>query len=410
VTRTGRGRADAAFALGKAAGLVAALGAALVGAGCATPGRARDPADAPAHPAGVVQIRWRAVLHEHGLFEAAPEECATGVLAHGRFVIGSRAGNVVGVELAQGHVDWAVGVSGGVDSEARYDAERDQVYVGTDDGGFYAVDAQRGGIRWSYRAKGAIERAAAFGGTGAASGLVYVGTAADRLFALEAATGKWRWQYERETPEGFTIHGYSGPRLGEGRVFAGFADGFLVSLAAGTGEVQWARSLAAASDQFVDVDATPALVATKQPSTGKTEDILYTASYSGGLYAVDAHDGNVRWRVGTEGVGTVTPFGDRLYFAAPRQGLHAADLEGHVVWRQGLTEAGDLTPPAVVGRYLVFSGSRAGLFVVDRETGDLVELFNPGQGICAAPTIDLATRRLYVLSNGGTLYALDLGV
>jgi len=381
-----------------------AWGLAACGA-CATPSRPRDPADAPAHPAGLLQVRWRVPLHEHGLFEAAPEECAAGVLAHGRVVIGSRAGSVVGIDPVQGNVDWAVGLSGGVDGEARYDATTDQIYVGADDGSFYALDGARGAVRWSYKAKGAIERGAAFGGVGAASGLVYVATAADRVFALDAASGKWRWQYERETPEGFTIHGYAGPRLGDGRVFAGFADGFLVSLAAGTGEVQWARSLAAASDQFVDVDATPALV----KSSGGPGDVLFTSSYSGGLYAVDARDGNVRWRLGTEGIGTVTPFGDRLYFAAPRQGLHAADLQGHVLWRQGLTEAGDLTPPLVVGHYLVFSGSRAGLFVVDRDNGDLLELFNPGQGICAAPTLDPASRRLYVLSNGGTLYALDLG-
>jgi outer membrane protein assembly factor BamB len=395
VTRA-RPRAFGALALGVAV-------AALAAPSCATPGRARDPADAPAHPAGLISIRWRVALHEHGLFEPAPEECASGVFAHDRFVIGSRAGNVVGVDLAGGAVAWSVGVSGGVDSDARYDADRDQIYVGADDGAFYALDAQRGTTRWSYRAKGAIERAAAFGGAGAASGLVYVATAADRLFALEAATGKWRWGYERETPEGFTIHGYAGPRLGDGRVYAGFADGFLVALAAGTGEVQWARSLAAASDQFVDVDATPALV--KAPRGAG--DLLYTSSYSGGLYAVDARNGDVRWRVGTEGVGTVTPFGDRLYFAAPRQGLHATDVEGHTIWRQGLTEAGDLTPPIVIGRALLFSGSRAGLFVVDRETGELLEVFNPGQGICAAPTYDPNTHRLYVLSNGGTLYALD---
>jgi outer membrane protein assembly factor BamB len=376
-----------------------------LGACATTPTRPHDPADEPAHPAGMLSIRWRVQLHDHGLFEAAPEECASGVIAHDRLVIGSRAGNVVGVDTAQGHVDWAVPVSGGIDSDARYDAEHDQVYVGADDGAFYALDAARGATRWSYRGKGAIERAAAFGGKGAASGLVFVGTAADRVFALDAATGKWRWGYERETPEGFTIHGYSGPRLGEGRVFAGFADGFLVSLAAGTGEVQWARSLAAASDQFVDVDATPALV---RAGGGATGDVLFTSSYSGGLYALDARDGNVRWRVATEGVGTITPFANRLYFAAPRQGLHATDLEGHVVWRQGLTEAGDLTPPAVVGRFLIFSGSRAGLFVVDRESGDLLELFNPGQGICASATIDMSARRLYVLTNGGTLYALDL--
>jgi outer membrane protein assembly factor BamB len=376
-------------------------------AGCATPVRQRDPADVPAHPAGLLQVRWRMALHEHGLFEAAPEECASGVLAHGRLVVGSRAGSVVGVDPAHGHVDWAVAVSGGIDSEARYDAARDQVYVGSDDGSFYALDAGRGTVRWSYRGKGAIERAAEFGDGAGGAELVYVATAADRVFALEAGTGKWRWQYERETPEGFTIHGHAGPRLRGTQLLTGFADGYLVSLLAATGEVQWARSLAAASDQFVDVDATPTLAKSAKTGAG-AGDLIFASSYSGGLYALDGRDGGVRWRLGIEGVGAVTQQDDRLYFAAPRQGLHAADREGHVIWRQGLTAAGDLTRPVVLGRYLVFSGSRAGVFIVDRSNGELLELFNPGQGVCAAPTIDLAARRIYVLSNGGSLYALDL--
>jgi outer membrane protein assembly factor BamB len=381
------------------------LVAALALSACATP-RVRDPADAPAHPAGLLQVRWRVPLHEHELFEPAPEECASAVLANGRVVIGTRAGSVVGVEPTLGHIDWAVGVSGGVDSEARYDALHDQVYIGADDGSFYAFDAARGAVRWSYRAKGAIERPAEFGTDPGAGALVYVATAADRVLALEAATGKWRWQYERETPEGFTIHGYAGPRLHGTQVLAGFADGYLVSLAAGTGDVQWARSLAAASDQFVDVDSTPVLQAATQP--GGAVDVGFASSYSGGLYAFDPRDGTIRWRLGIEGVGSVTQSDDRLYFAAPRQGLHAADTAGHVIWRQGLTAAGDLTAPIVLGHYLVFSGSRAGLFIVDRDNGDLLELFNPGQGVCAAPLIDLAAHRIYVLSNGGSLYALDL--
>jgi outer membrane protein assembly factor BamB len=377
---------------------------------CATSVRTHDPADAPAHPAGVVHQRWRTTLHDHGFFEAEPEECASGVMAAGRIVIGSRAGTVVAVDPTMGHVDWTVSVTGGVDSEARFDAARGQVYVGADDGSFSALDAGKGTMRWRYRGKGAIERGADFG----AGDLVFFSTASDRVYALEAGTGKWRWQYERETPEGFTIHGNAGPRLRGDRVLSGFADGYLVSLAAASGEVQWARSLAAASDQFVDVDSTPALV---DEGTAETKDAAHAApspfvlasSYSGGLYALDPRDGVVRWHLGIEGVGTVTPFEDRLYFAAPRRGLHALDRAGRVIWRQGLTAAGDLTPPIVLGRYLVFTGSRAGLFVVDRATGALLETFNPGRGICGAPTLDLQNGRVYVLSNGGALYALDLG-
>jgi outer membrane protein assembly factor BamB len=227
---------------------------------------------------------------------------------------------------------------------------------------------------------------------------VFVATAADRLFALDANSGKWRWQYERETPDGFTIHGYGAPRLSGGQLLVGFADGNLVSLQAGSGDITWARSLAAVSEQFVDVDSTPIL-------DGET---VYAASYSGGVYGLEAKSGAVRWRLPIEGAGPLSLIGGRLYFVAPRDGLHAVTTDGQILWRQGLADAGDLTAPLAMGRYLVFSGSRGGLFVVDAGNGDLLEIFNPGQGICAAATLDPNGTRLYVLSNGGTLYALDI--
>ncbi len=375
---------------------VTALGVALAGGlwGCAgTTARRLDTDATPAHPAGVLQILWRTTLHDHALFEPSPEECASGVLAGGRFVIGSRGANIVGVAPDSGHIDWATGVSGGVDSVAALDTVRGQVYVGADDGSFYAVDPTNGSVRWTYRGKGAVERKAEVGPE-----LVYVASAADRIVALDAATGKWRWQYERDMPEGFTIHGYAGPRLRGTQLLSGFADGYLVALAAGTGDVIWARSLATASDQFVDVDTTPTL----------RDDVAYVSSYSGGLYGIDPRDGTIRMRVGIEGVGDITADAERLYFVAPRLGLHATGHDGRVVWRQGLTEAGDITSPVIFGRYLLFSGSRAGMFVVDRETGALLEMFNPGHGVCAAPTLDVAQRRIYVLSNSGALYALSL--
>jgi outer membrane protein assembly factor BamB len=384
--------------------LLAAAGAALPAACASMTARSPDPAEEHPHPAGVAQIRWRTQLHQHGLFEPSPEECASGALVAAgntpgvgpgeqQLVIGSRAAAIVSVGTERGQILWATTASGGIDSRARFDPARNQVYVGSDDGNFYAVDPTRGRVRWTYHAKGAIEQPPEVSGDS-----VYFATAADRVVALDAATGKWRWQYERETPEGFTIHGYSGPRLHGEDLIVGFSDGYLVSLNGGSGELVWARSLAAVSDQFVDVDSTPTIIG----------DTIYASSYSGGLYALDAKDGVVRWRVGIEGVSAVYVTGQRLYFAAPRQGLHAADLEGHIVWRQGLTQAGDLTSPVVVGPYLVFSGSRAGLFIVDREDGRLLEIFNPGSGVCASPTLDPKSGRLYVLSNGGALYALDL--
>ena len=71
-------------------------------------------------------------------------------------------------------------------------------------------------------------------------------------------------------------------------------------------------------------------------------NLAYVSSYSGGLCAVDLQDGAIKWRLPIQGVGDISVANGRLFFVAPRQGLHSADLEGHVLWRQGLTEAGDL--------------------------------------------------------------------
>jgi outer membrane protein assembly factor BamB len=353
-------------------------------------------ADQPAHeyPAGVTALRWRTPINQRELFEPRPEECASGALVGNRLIIGSRAGQVVALDVADGKILWQTPVSGGIDAEARFDPSYGQVYVGTDDGLVYAVDPDTGAIRWSYRGKGAIERRPELGGDA-----IYVSSAADRLVALEPRTGKSIWQYEREAPEGFTIHGHSGPRLHRGVVYSGFSDGFLMALNAGTGDVVWARSLASASEQYVDVDSTPATVG---------EDVLLASSYSGGLYAMSADSGDIKWRLGIEGASGVQVIGDRLYFAAPRDGLTSLSLTGDILWRQGLAEAGDLTPPIGVGPLLVFSGSRAGLFFVDRTSGKLLEIFNPGRGMCAGVTVSTDGRTLYVLANSGTVYALAL--
>jgi transketolase N-terminal domain/subunit len=97
-----------------------------------------------------------------------------------------------------------------------------------------------------------------------------------------------------------------------------------------------------------------------------------------------------------------------LYVVSSREGMAAVSLQGNILWRQGLPDAGDLTAPIEVGPYLVFSGSRQGLFILERSTGKLLQVFDPARGMCAAPTVDREGKAIYVLANSGTLYALDL--
>jgi outer membrane protein assembly factor BamB len=146
----------------------------------------------------------------------------------------------------------------------------------------------------------------------------------------------------------------------------------------------------------VDVDSTPVI----------HRGVLYASSYSGGLYALNPRDGTVYWRYDVTGAGTVTAAAGQLYFTAAQLGLHVLDLKGRLLWRQAVGKGGTLTPPLIVGQYLVFAGSEAGLFIVDRGSGTLLQSFAPGRGISSEPS--LSGRDLLVFSNGGFLYRMRL--
>jgi outer membrane protein assembly factor BamB len=368
-----------------------ALGLALATGGC-TAAAIRPPrTDGVFQGRAVFSIAWRAELVDHDLFDWKPQEFASPV-SDGRVIfVGASNGTFYALDERRGRVLWRFRTGGVIDGRALYEADTRTVYFGGGDGQLYALDATTGAVRWKYRPKGLVKRAPVCYG-----GRLYFMTDEDRVYALEAPTGKWIWQYEREQPESFTINGYSGVALHGGRVYAGFSDGYLVSLDQKTGEVAWSRSLAAASDQYVDVDATPVVAG----------GVLYASSFSGGLYAMSPRDGTVLWRYDVTGAGTVTVTSDRVYFSAPQLGLYVLDLQGRLVWRQGVARGGALTPPLIVGQYLIFTGSDAGLYVIDRESGTLVQYFSPGRGISSEPT--LSGRDLLVLSNGGYLYRMRL--
>lgn len=391
----GRGRAR--LVLGMRVRLLARLSSilllALLPLACSMATVRRDTIEHHDYPAGVAQMRWHTQIHAYPSSEGHPEECATGALVGSTLVLGSRAGAVVGVDIGSGAVTWSTPISGGIDGDARYDKERGQVYVGSDDGYLYAIDPAKGAIRWSSKFKGAIDHGTEIGNAG-----LFVATAADGVFAVDPSDGKMRWQYERETPEGFTIHGNAVPRQHGPMVYAGFSDGYLVALQAESGDLLWSRSLAAASEQFVDVDASPII----------REDKLFAASFSGGVYALRPKDGEVLWHLLIDGTNALVMGAGNLYAVSSRDGLAAISLQGNILWRQGLPDAGDLSVPAEVGPYLVFSGSRQGLFIIERSTGKLLQVFDPARGMCAAPTVDREGKSLYVLANSGTLYALDL--
>jgi len=347
--------------------------------------------DAFVAPVDVLQVRWRRQLVGEPILEYKPQEFASATSDGARVFVGSSAKVLWAFSSKDGSILWNRPLGGTVSGQPLYVADTGLVYVGADDGGLYAFDATTGAERWVYRAHGPIASQPVY-----AADSLYVTTGENRVYAIEARTGKWRWQYDREAPDSFTIRGYPSPLVIGNRVFVGFSDGYLACLSAASGDVSWARSLAGDATRFMDVDSQPLYY----------RDTLYVSAYATGVYALDPKDGSTRWRFDVEGATSVRARGSRLYFSAAKSGLHALDLEGHLLWRQALAEGGELSAPTVLGPYLLISSAHAGTYVADARSGRLYQFFAPGHGVTSEPVSD--GRQVYVLSNNGYFYALAL--
>ncbi len=356
--------------------------------GCAGSYRLDDPITEQRAPLGVLSLQWQKAMAPAGFNEYRPQQWASAVVdtRRGIIYVGSTAGRFEALRATDGKRIWSVEVRGGVASQPLLHEPSGAVYFGSENGEMYAVDALTGKVRWRYSTAGTINPRPAY-----CEGVLLFTSNEGRIYALDAETGKWRWQYDREAPEGFTIHGYSGVTVRGTTAFAGFSDGYLVAFRVFSGDVIWARSLKGGKDQFIDVDATPVI----------SNDLLLTTSYASGVYALSPDTGSIMWNYPVVGASDLAVQDDVLYFSAPRAGVVALNrATGKPLWRQAIAK-GIPSTPVVHGPYLFLGGTENGLFVASSKTGRLLQRFDLGWGISAVPA--LGRKILVVLSNGGTL-------
>src|SRR5260221_459650 len=117
------------------------------------------------------------------------------------------------------------------------------VYIGSNDGLLYALDAKTGKTLWLHVAKSDVGSSPAV-----ANGILYVGSDDHTLYALNAATGATVWTYTT----GNAI--WSSPAVANGIVYVGSNDSNLYALDALTGKVRWTH----ATENFVS--SSPAVV------------------------------------------------------------------------------------------------------------------------------------------------------
>jgi polyvinyl alcohol dehydrogenase (cytochrome) len=152
---------------------------------------------------------------------------------------------------------WAFGYPTGVSAFGQPAVASDRVFVGSDIGYVYSLDAKSGCVYWSYQAKGNVRGGPSIGpvkGHGDTKYAVFFGDAHANVYAVDAQTGKELWT--RKVDDHFVARITASPKLYDGFLYVPVSSseefaaanldypcctsrGSVVKLNASTGEQAW---------------------------------------------------------------------------------------------------------------------------------------------------------------------------
>jgi outer membrane protein assembly factor BamB len=346
--------------------------------------------------------------------------------AHHRVFVGTADGGLYALRAGDGSTIWRFATLGVVQSEPLYDESTNEVFFGSHDGALYAVDANTGALHWRFMTGAeVIKRPALVGDT------LYVANGADQLFALDRKTGQKRWTVRRTSALGIEIAGHAGPKVDRGTVYFAYSDGHVAAYDARDGREIWAPvDLAAEAEQKagnlpreLDVDTTPIVA-----DFGKRGRGVFVASYAGGVFALDADSGARLWHnelatgvtdlvlfqepahapsaVGPYAGGARVPERRILVASSAKTGLFGIDpATGSVHWRTRIPEGGMTAAVSVAGA-LGVGTTRYGLFLISPLNGKVIDGIDVGSGFAATPAA--YGNRLFAISNLGTFVGVHV--
>ena len=240
---------------------------------------------------------------------------------------------------------WAFGFPGGTQAYGNPAIVAGRVFVGSDNGTVYALDAATGCTHWTFKADGGVRSAPSVGLIGRRPA-VYIGDLKANLFALDAETGAVIWKKTLDTHRFARITG--APVLADGKLYVPISSteevpgsqqtyecctfrGSIVAVEASTGEQLWKSYTITETPTQIGKNSAgtaqygPAGAAVwNSPTIDRQKGMLYigtgnaytgpAAKTSDAVIAMDLKTGKIAWW------NQVTP-ADAFLVGCPRAGL-----------------------------------------------------------------------------------------
>jgi polyvinyl alcohol dehydrogenase (cytochrome) len=132
----------------------------------------------------------------------------------------ARAAGLAASDVPRLKLKWVFGFPSGVSANAQPMVASGRVFVGSDNGFFYALDATTGCVYWSFEAGSTVRNAATIGpisGHAPARYAVYFGDGHANVYALDAQTGALLWQ--NRVDDHFVARITAGAKVYRGKLF-----------------------------------------------------------------------------------------------------------------------------------------------------------------------------------------------
>ena len=307
----------------------------------------------------------------------------------------SRDGKVVAIDPDSGKKRWKSDLE--IELSAGPAASEDVVVVASKDGFVILLDAKSGAERWRTY----------IGGETLARPLikddaVVVQSIDNRLRALSIYDGKQRWEVEQSMPL-LTVRGASSPLLIGSRVVAGFDNGRLLAVNAGTGDIEWDSMLSLPTgrsdlDRLSDIDGSIAVVG---------QDI-FAGGYHGRIASIASESGQVLWsREISTHVGVAADWNSVYTARDDGEVIALARNNGADTWRNDDLLRRDPTLPVPFHTTVVVGDFEGYLHFFSSIDGDPVARLRFGRKAITSQPLVVANR-LYVQSDDGTLAAFEV--
>jgi len=312
-------------------------------------------------------------------------------LIDGNIYQGNASDGLVAIEQKTGNQLWRKDIKNGVNSGVvQY---KGNIYFGGNDGQFYALKASSGQIVWTFPTQSESLSSPTLDGSS-----LYFLAGNGTLYSLDAVTGKMNWSYAQRDNSNINIRAASSPVIDGSFLYIGFSDGTLAAFDKTKGFLKWERNIATPQDRFKDVGSTPVV----------SGDSIYISTYGGSLFSVKKASGEINWKAdeGSSSAATVTD--SKIYYSTTNKKLIALDKQtGKQLWAYNIKE-GVGTRPLIHKDLLIIGTSEGPVEILKASDGQLIKQFATGWGISAPIISNPATDDIFIMSNYGNIYSLNL--